>query len=251
MIDLNDVWQPPARFDLPEIRNRLAATAADWLPSLFPHARFAHDRRTLRCADLSGRPSRKEGSCILHLVGHRAGWGFDHATGESAGPIDLIHHATGLADRDLFEEAARLARMDRPAPPRSTTQKPTHDLEIARILSGCIPLAKTIGETYLRQRGLGDPRSPDLLFHDDLVDFETKRGWPGLVAIVRDGTGNPTGGIHRTFLQDDGSSKAPPGRHCRRAICATGNGPKASGVLPSSPMLATPVCRLPPPWPTA
>jgi predicted P-loop ATPase len=212
MIDLNDVWQPPARFDLPEIRNRLAATAADWLPSLFPHARFAHDRRTLRCADLSGRPSRKEGSCILHLVGHHAGWGFDHATGESAGPIDLIHHATGLADRDLFEEAARLARMDRPAPPRSTTQKPTHDLEIARILSGCIPLAKTIGETYLRQRGLGDPRSPDLLFHDDLVDFETKRGWPGLVAIVRDGTGNPTGGIHRTFLQDDGSSKAPPGK---------------------------------------
>ena len=27
MIDLNDVWRPPAQFDLPEIRRRLAATA--------------------------------------------------------------------------------------------------------------------------------------------------------------------------------------------------------------------------------
>ena len=39
MIDLNDVWQAPARHDLDEIRNRLAATAQDWLPGLFPQAR--------------------------------------------------------------------------------------------------------------------------------------------------------------------------------------------------------------------
>ncbi len=26
-IDLNDVWQPPARYDLDEVRERLAATA--------------------------------------------------------------------------------------------------------------------------------------------------------------------------------------------------------------------------------
>ena len=212
MIDLNDVWQPPARFDLPEIRGRLAATAPDWLPGLFPHGRLSPDRRTLRCADLSGRSPRKDGSCIIHLGGHHAGWGFDHATGESAGPIDLIHHATGLADRDLFEEAARLARMDLPAPQRAVTPKPTHDLEIARILGGVQPLVGTIGETYLRHRGIGDPRSPDLLYHDDLPDFEGRRGWPGLVGIVRDGAGNPVGGIHRTFLLDDGSDKAPPGK---------------------------------------
>jgi predicted P-loop ATPase len=212
MIDLNDVWQAPARHDLDEIRNRLAATAQDWLPGLFPQARWSQDRRTLRCADLSGRSPRKDGSCIIHLVGHHAGWGFDHATGESAGPIDLIHHATGLADRDLFEEAARLARLDQPAPVRPPMPKPTHDLEIARILGGVQPLAGTIGETYLRHRGVGDPGSPDLLFHDDLADFDSRRGWPGLVGIVRDGVGNPTGGIHRTFLLEDGSGKAPPGK---------------------------------------
>ncbi|WP_096703323.1 VapE domain-containing protein [Magnetospirillum sp. 15-1] len=218
MIDLNDVWQPPARFDLPEIRGRLAATAPDWLPGLFPHGRLSPDRRTLRCADLAGRSPRKEGSCIIHLAGHHAGWGFDHATGESAGPIDLIHHATGLADRDLFEEAARLARMDLPAPQRAMTPKPTHDLEIARILGGVQPLVGTIGETYLRHRGIGDPRSPDLLYHDDLPDFDGRRGWPGLVGIVRDGAGNPVGGIHRTFLLDDGSGKAPPGKKMLGAV---------------------------------
>jgi len=212
MIDLNDVWLAPSRFDLPEIRDRLAATAPDWLPGLFPHARLSPDRRTLRCADLSGRSPRKEGSCIIHLVGHHAGWGFDHATGESAGPIDLIHHATGLSDRDLFEEAARLARLDLPAVARPVAAKPSHDLEVARILGGVQALVGTIGEVYLRHRGVGDPISPDLRFHDDLADFDSRRGWPGLVGIVRDGAGNPTGGIHRTFLLEDGSGKAPPGK---------------------------------------
>ena len=87
MIDLNDVWQPPVRFDLAAVREQLMATAPDWLPRLFPQARLSPDRKTLRCADLSGRPPRKEGSCIIHLRGPRAGWGYDHATGESAGPI--------------------------------------------------------------------------------------------------------------------------------------------------------------------
>ena len=213
MIDLNDVWQPSARFDLGEVRERLSATAADWLPSLFPHARHSPDHKTLRCADLSGRASRNEGSCVIHLKGARAGWGYDHATGESAGPIDLIHHATGLADKALFEEAARLARLDRPAPPRAAVPpKPDHALEVARILGGCRLLAGTEAEKYLLSRGVGDPACPDLLFNPDLADFDTKRGWPGMVARVRDGPGEPTGGIHRTFLLDDGSAKAPPGK---------------------------------------
>ena len=211
MIDLNDVWQPPPRCDLRQVRERLAATAPDWLPDLFPRGRLSTDRRTLRCADLSGRPPRHEGSCVLHLAGPHAGWGFDFATGESAGPIDLIHYATGLRDGPLFDEAARLARLDEPAP-RPSPARPDHALEIARILDGCRPLAGTVAEGYLCSRGLTDPGCPDLRFHDDLTDYDTARGWPGMVAIVRDGAGQPTGGIHRTFLLDDGSAKAPPGK---------------------------------------
>jgi putative DNA primase/helicase len=77
VIDLNEVWQPPPRYDLAEVRARLAATARDWLPQLFPQARLSADRKTLRCADLSGRPPRNEGSCVIYLEGRFAGWGFD------------------------------------------------------------------------------------------------------------------------------------------------------------------------------
>ena len=212
MIDLNDVWRLPAHYDLSDIRERHAATAPNWVPELFPHARLSADRKSLRCADLSGRPPRNEGSCVIHLRGPRAGWGYDHATGESAGPIDLIHHATGLTSSALFEEAARRARIDRAAPTRLPAPKVDHSHEIARILAGCAPLAGSLGESYLHSRGLSDPASPDLLFNPDLADFETRRGWPGMVARIRDDAGEPTGGVHRTYLLDDGSGKAPPGK---------------------------------------
>lgn len=228
-IDLNDAGLAPVRHDLAEVRRRLADTAKEWLPSLFPQARRAPDGRTLRCADLSGRAPRGEGSCVIHLEGRFAGWGFDHATGESAGPIDMIAHGTGAADARLFDEAARLARMDRPAPaPRPPEPKPDHSHEIARILAGCVPLAGSPAEAYLRGRGLAPPDSPDLLFHPDLADFESRRGWPGMVAVVRDVAGEPTGGIHRTYLLDDGSGKAPPGKKML--------GPVAGGAVRLAPM---------------
>jgi predicted P-loop ATPase len=219
MIDLNEVWQPPVRYNLDEVRERLCATAAEWLPPLFPQARLSADRKTLRCADLSGRPPRNEGSCVIHLRGPRAGWAYDHATGECAGPIDLIHHATGLTSAALFEEAARRACLDRPAPPRSAASaKLDHSHEIARILVSSTPVAGSLAELYLRSRGLRDPGSPDLLFNPDLADFETRRGRPGMVARVRDGAGEPTGGIHRTYLLDDGSAKAPAGKKMLGAV---------------------------------
>ncbi|NOX73477.1 MAG: P-loop ATPase [Alphaproteobacteria bacterium] len=215
MIDLNDVFSPRARHDLRAIKARLADTAGDWLPALFPEARLTFDKRALRCADLTGRPAQKEGSCILHIEGPYAGWGFDFATGERAGPVDLIYHATGMRDGRLFDEAARLAHMDeaRITRPRSAARpKPDHALEIRRIRDDCQPLAGSVAETYLQSRGLKDPCAPDLLFHADLTDYESRRGWPGMVAIPRLIDGSPVGGIHRTFLLEDGSGKAPAGK---------------------------------------
>ena len=236
MFDLNTCQPPPpgailghwfpssdddGAFDLDEIRDRLAACPRDWLPGLFPNAKMQPDGKSLRCANLRGDPPRNLGSCVLALHGPHAGTGFDHATGERAGSIDLIQIATGLSGRDLFREAARLARMDGPRPVATSPAREKdqdHALEIARILGGVQPLAGTIGETYLRHRGVGDPQSPDLLYHDDLPDFSGRRGWPGLVGIVRDGAGNPVGGIHRTFLLEDGSGKAPPGKKMLGAV---------------------------------
>ena len=184
---------------------------AAWFAGLFPQARMAADRKSLRCADLSGRAPRGEGSCVIHLKGPYAGTGYDHATGEFAGGIDLIHHATGLSDRALFAEAARLVQLKSPSPPRliSVPPRPDHSLDIARILDTCEPLSGTAAETYLRSRRLDDPCCPDLLYNADLTDFETARGWAGMVAIVRDGRG----GV---------------GRHCRRL--QTGAGLVAEGT---------------------
>ncbi|KAF0173141.1 MAG: virulence-associated protein E [Rhodobacteraceae bacterium] len=215
MIDLNDVFVPAARHDLNAVKARLADTARDWLPSLFPEARLSHDKRSLRCADLSGRRARGEGSCIIHLDGPYAGWGFDFATGERAGPIDMIYHATGMSEGRLFDEAARLAHLDRETASRPrpvASARPDHNLEIRRILDGCAPLAGSPAEIYLRARGLSDPGSPDLLSHPDLTDYDSRRGWPGMVGIPRLANGDPVGGIHRTFLLDDGSGKAPAGK---------------------------------------
>ena len=147
-IDLNEAWPATApRHDLAEIRHRLADRAKEWMPALFPNARRMPDGRTMRCADLSGRAPRGEGSCVLHLEGRFAGWGFDHATGESAGPIDMVHHGTGLSDANLFTEAARLAHMEQPAPaPRARETRPDHSHEVARLLEGCQPLAGSLAE---------------------------------------------------------------------------------------------------------
>ena len=139
-----------ARSGLPPPRRGLAARRC------FRKRDCRLDRKSLRCADLSGRPPRKEGSCVIHLRGPRAGWGYDHATGECAGPIDLIYHSTGLTNAALFEEAARRARLDRLAPPRSTAPaKADHSLEIARILAGCAPVAGSVAE-----RLSANPRPP-------------------------------------------------------------------------------------------
>jgi predicted P-loop ATPase len=212
VIDLNDVAAPKSRHDLAAVKERLCATAADWLPGLFPEAVLARDRRSLRCADLSGRAPRKEGSCTFHLDGPYAGWGFDYATGERASPIDLIAQSTGFCDGALYDEAARLARMSSAAARAVPPSRPDHSAEISRLIQGAVPTAGTPAETYLRARGLSDPGSPDLLFHPDLPDFDGRRGWPGIIAIPRLPDGERAPGIHRTFLIEDGSAKAPPGK---------------------------------------
>lgn len=163
MIDLNDVFVPAARHDLNAIKARLAATARDWLPPLFPEAKLTHDKRAMRCADLSGRRSRGEGSCIIHLDGPYAGWGFDFATGERAGPIDMIYHATGMSEGRLFDEAARLARLERDLPARpAAPARPDYSLEIRRILDGCGPLVGSLADIYLTSRGLRERNPPCL-----------------------------------------------------------------------------------------
>ena len=212
VIDLNDVAAPSSgRYDLEELSRRLSEQAGSWVPQLFPNGR--QEGGELRLANIKGERPRKTGSCVIPLTGTYAGCFHDFDTGESGGPLKTLEHATGLTGRSLFDYAAGLVGLAAPKaqPARGAVKARKEEdtaREIAFILSRCQPLAGTLAEQYLRRRGLEPPVCPDLLFHPDLAHWPTSTGYPAMVAIVRDGAGNPTG-IHRTFLAPDGSGKAP------------------------------------------
>jgi putative DNA primase/helicase len=237
MLDLNDARASASRYDLRDIDQRLRASAANWLPSLYSNAVMEHDRRSMRCADLTGRAPSGEGSCIIHLAGERAGSGHDFATDKHAGPIDLIRYVTGLEGKELFAQAAEIAGvgpievqlMQRkpkadgvlgqpaPKPQEGASQGTGHQArQIERIISACVPLASSPAIRYLEGRGLRAPDCPDLLHCNDLTDGN--RQYDGLVAIVRNEKGERTGGILRIFLTDDATAKTAPGKKMLGAV---------------------------------
>ena len=216
MIDLNDIAVPKTRHDLAAVKERLACTARRLAAGALPRgpARAGPPilalRGPLRALAAQGgllhHPSRRA-LCRLGLrLRHRR-------AGRS-------HRPDRAGDRALRRRALRrggAARGDGPSRAAARAgvahaRAPDHSAEIARLVGGAVPIAGTPGETYLRARGLSDPGSPDLLFHPDLADFDSCRGWPGLIAILRLPDGERAPGIHRTFLLDDGSAKAPPGK---------------------------------------
>ncbi len=224
MIDLNDVRPlglEPARYDLDEIVGRLRESAEHWVPRHFPNGRRNGDE--WRLANIGGDAPRKNGSCVIAIKGPHAGDWIDFDTGEGGGPLSTLEHATGLTGRALFDYAAELVgtapvRTAAPAPPKDgagsaseaapeTRSKENARREIEIVLKGCRALADTPGETYLAARGLAVPDTPELRFHPDLTHWETRTGYPGLVAFVRNAGGRVIG-IHRTYLAPDGAAKA-------------------------------------------
>ena len=65
-----------------------------------------------------------------------------------------------------------------------------------------------------------------------------------MVAIVRNGAGVPTGGIHRTYLLDDGSAKRRPARRCSDPSPAArcGYRPSVMTATSASPRASKPRC---------
>ena len=211
MIDLNDVrplGQGAARHDLDAIIAGLRAKAPSWVREHFPRGRRLGDE--WRLANVRGDPPRKNGSCVITLEGDHAGDWIDFDTGDGGGPLSALEHATGLSGRALIEYAAELAGST-PARPAPSAHARDHGTDISReielILSRCRPIAASPAEAYLAARGLAVPETPDLLFHPDLTHWEKRTGYPALVAIVRDGSGEAVA-IHRTYLAPDGAAKA-------------------------------------------
>jgi len=77
MIDFNVVIPFPlpekSNYDRDAILATLQATAYLWVPEIFPQGKIDHAKKELRVADISGRPPRKQGSCVIQLDGEHAG----------------------------------------------------------------------------------------------------------------------------------------------------------------------------------
>ena len=95
--------------------------------------------------------------------------------------------------------------MPKPSPRSSAPRTSRREIEL--ILARATLLAGTAGETYLASRGLQVPDTRDLLFHPDLTYWDTRTGYPALIAIVRNAVGEQIA-IHRTYLAPDGPGKA-------------------------------------------
>jgi hypothetical protein len=144
-----------------------------------------------------------------------AGKWTDAATGEHGYLLDLIalnRNHRNLRDtleeaRTFLSEPSRLVPFTPEAAPRNGSAA------ARRLFAASRPLRGTLGETYLRSRGVTVPlRFPSLRFHPACYYRAEKdaplQTWPALIAAVTDLAGNVTG-VLRTWLARDGSAKAP------------------------------------------
>ena len=171
--------------------------------------------------DVENSPGR---SLYVRLHGPESGKGAagrwtDAASAEHGDLLDLIaarEHLTEL--RDILDEARRflsLPRLERRD--NLATPAPTGSPEAARRLWAISqPIRGTIAEAYFRTRGITALRDctslkfhPRCYYRADRDDAPDVRGaWPALIAAATDLSGTITG-LHRTWLDPDGSNKAP------------------------------------------
>ena len=203
MLDLNDAPPPSSPLhDMDDLSARLAAAAAAWIPQYFPQGRISDDRTELRLANISGAPPKKQGSCVIGLIGDLAGCWHEFDGGDGGGPLSTLKHASGKDGRELLDLAAELTGTYRERKVKSSTvpdsstpiKKRDPAAEIAHILARSVPIAGTLAETYLKARGLAPPQSDDLRFCSNVTDWKAGVGRPAMIAIPRLPNGTLAGG---------------------------------------------------------
>lgn len=204
--------------DWDTISDSLRDLAHRWVPDLFPNGRNVDSK--WRLADITGRPPRNHGSCVIHLSDDHAGEWFDYEWQKGGGPASTVKEACGLSGDalaafciELIERHGGAGYLDRPRasrPARSTESEDAkrirNNREAGITWDQAVPYLGTLAETYLRARGISAlPNVADLRFHGNCTHFATLKGVPALLALFRDPNGNPTSGIHRIYLKEDGS----------------------------------------------
>ena len=168
--------------------------------------------------DVRNTPGR---SMYVRLSGPESGPGAagrwsDAASAEHGDLLDVIRESCGLVEfREVAEEARRFLSLPRAEPPvAARAPAPRGSAEAARRLWAIAkPIAGTLAEAYLRNRGIIHLTSCGALrFHprcwyrpDEHAPTET---WPAMIAAVTHLSGAITG-VHRTWIAPDGLGKAP------------------------------------------
>src|SRR5579871_616804 len=205
--------------DASELAHRLARDAEAVCRHYLSNGR--REGRYWLVGDVRNTPGR---SMFVRLKGPESGRGAagkwtDAATGEHGDLLDVIRETCGLLDfHDVADEARRFLSLPRsdPEPSPKTVRMPaqTGSPEAARRLFAMAqPIARTLAEAYLRNRGITALHEAGALrFHphcyyrpDENTSTET---WPAMIARVSDLEGRITG-AHRTWLDPSGRGKAP------------------------------------------
>jgi putative DNA primase/helicase len=221
---------PPQReaWNADVLSEALKRCAWRWVPELFPQGKIVNEKsgKAIRCADISGRPPRNKGSCVIECEGDKAGSWYDYSDKRGGQPLSTIREHFGYEHGDprTFAMAAEICieygmgefirgekSFDRPKPAANGNGHAANQYEpyIKDVLSIVKPIAGTPVETYWNARNLGPlPTSPDIGYHYSLTHRDTPgQGWPAIVCRYRY-PWHPfdfTGGIHRSWLLQDGS----------------------------------------------
>ncbi|WP_448192847.1 DUF7146 domain-containing protein [Azospirillum sp. sgz301742] len=193
-----------------EMAQRLAREAEAVCRRYLPVGR--REGRYWRIGDVQGTPGS---SLYVHLHGIAAGKWADAATGEHGDLLDLIGANRGLDRlRDVLAEARAFLGQPRIGPGPGNREAPVSggSPEAARrLFVRSLPIAGTLAEAYLRNRGLPDIRNfgplrfqPRCWYRDAEDRFAAG---PALVAAVTDLGGRITG-VQRLWLDPTGGGKA-------------------------------------------
>jgi hypothetical protein len=172
-----------------------------------------------------------------------AGKWTDEATGEHGDLLDLIQLSCGLAEfREVADEARRFLSLPRPEPEcvEGVRSTPDGSQDAARRLFAMAkPLAGTLAERYLHERGiLLCECDRALRFHPNCYyrDFVMGRMliFPALIAAITD-PGGQLSGIQRTWLDRNRGGKAPVADQRRSMGSLLGNGIRF-GFEPATPI---------------
>ncbi|CAO3456083.1 hypothetical protein [Azospirillum argentinense] len=193
-----------------EMAQRLAREAEAVCRHYLPHGR--REGRYWRIGDIHGTPGE---SLYIRLHGAATGRWADAATGEHGDLLDLIGLNRGLGRLAAVLDEARVFLGSPRAPPEPRWESPApigSPEAVHRLFARSRPLAGTLAEAYLRNRGIpgvrkdGSLRFQQRCWYRD-ADDRLARG-PALIAAVTALDGRLTG-VQRTWLDPSGRGKAP------------------------------------------